>query len=153
GAGGVPDGGPHPRVPRAGRAAAADALLQRGLRRPAADLAPAVVGRPRPHAPPGGRLHHRRPPGGAAPVTSTVPAGAAARAARPPGEGRRPAPFRSDRVRAEGRLGWWLAGPAFVVMLAVTAYPILQAVYESLFSFRLTAPDERRFVGLGNYAV
>jgi len=35
----------------------------------------------------------------------------------------------------------------------VTAYPILQAVYESLFSFRLTAPDERRFVGLGNYAV
>lgn len=59
----------------------------------------------------------------------------------------------SDRSRAEARLGWWLAGPAFVVMLAVTAYPILQAVYESLFSFRLTAPEERRFVGLGNYAV
>ncbi len=68
--------------------------------------------------------------------------------------GRRPGrPAASDRTRAEGRLGWLLAGPAFVVMLAVTAYPILQAVYESLFSFRLTAPDERRFVGLGNYAV
>ena len=33
----------------------------------------------------------------------------------------------SDRSRAERRLGWMLAGPAFVVMLLVTAYPILQA--------------------------
>ncbi|WP_066464171.1 carbohydrate ABC transporter permease [Sanguibacter suarezii] len=60
---------------------------------------------------------------------------------------------RSDRARAERRLGWYLAGPAFVVMLAVTAYPILQAFYESLFSFRLTAPEDRKFVGLENYAV
>ncbi|WP_372403413.1 carbohydrate ABC transporter permease [Sanguibacter suaedae] len=60
---------------------------------------------------------------------------------------------RSDRARAESRLGWYLAGPAFVIMLAVTAYPILQAVYESLFAFRLTAPGDREFVGLGNYAV
>lgn len=60
---------------------------------------------------------------------------------------------RSDRAKAEARLGWMLAGPAFVVMLAVTLYPILQAVYESLFKFRLTAPDERSFVGLGNYGV
>lgn len=87
-------------------------------------------------------------------MTSATAPTAESRTARPTrAEGRRPAPVRSDRVRAEGRLGWWLAGPAFVVMLAVTAYPILQAVYESLFSFRLTAPDERRFVGLGNYAV
>ena len=41
-----------------------------------------------------------------------------------------------------------LAGPAFVVMLAVTAYPILQAVYDSLFDFRLTDPDNRAFTGL-----
>jgi multiple sugar transport system permease protein len=59
----------------------------------------------------------------------------------------------SDRVRAERRLGWMLAGPAFIVMLAVTLYPILQAIYESLFQFRLTAPGEREFIGLGNYAV
>ncbi|BBE24054.1 sugar ABC transporter permease [Arthrobacter sp. MN05-02] len=59
----------------------------------------------------------------------------------------------SDRVRAERRLGWILAGPAFVVMLLVTLYPILQAIYESLFRFRLTAPDEREFIGLGNYGV
>jgi multiple sugar transport system permease protein len=60
---------------------------------------------------------------------------------------------RSDRAKAEARLGWVLAGPAFVVMLAVTAYPILQAVYESLFRNRLTAPDDRAFIGLGNYVV
>jgi multiple sugar transport system permease protein len=46
-----------------------------------------------------------------------------------------------------------LAGPAFFVMLAVTAYPILQAVYESLFSYRLTDPGNRRFTGLTNYGV
>ena len=59
----------------------------------------------------------------------------------------------SERTRSERRLGWWLAGPAFAVMLLVTLYPILQAVYDSLFAYRLTAPGERRFVGLGNYAV
>ncbi|TLP77549.1 sugar ABC transporter permease [Nesterenkonia sphaerica] len=36
-------------------------------------------------------------------------------------------------------------------MLAVTAYPIAQATFDSLFSFRLTAPDERSFVFLDNY--
>ncbi len=59
----------------------------------------------------------------------------------------------SDRSRAERKLGWLLAGPAFLVMLAVTAYPILQAVYESLFSYRLTDPDNRSFTGLTNYLV
>jgi multiple sugar transport system permease protein len=59
----------------------------------------------------------------------------------------------SDRSRSERRLGWMLAGPAFVVMLAVTAYPIVQAVYESLFSYRLTDPDNRSFTGLTNYWV
>lgn len=60
---------------------------------------------------------------------------------------------RSDRAKAEARLGWMLAGPAFVVMLAVTLYPILQAFYDSMFSYRLTAPDDRAFVGVENYAV
>ncbi len=80
-------------------------------------------------------------------------AGVAARSTRGSGPGRPGRPRRSDRARAEARLGWLLAGPAFVVMLAVTAYPILQAVYESLFRNRLTAPGDRAFVGLGNYAV
>ena len=59
----------------------------------------------------------------------------------------------SDRVRAEKRLGWMLAGPAFAVMLLVTAYPIVQAVWDSLFSYRLTDPGNRTFVGLNNYWV
>jgi multiple sugar transport system permease protein len=59
----------------------------------------------------------------------------------------------SDKAKAERKLGWLLAGPAFVVMLAVTAYPILQAVYDSLFSYRLTDPENRAFIGLANYWV
>lgn len=57
----------------------------------------------------------------------------------------------SDRAKAERKLGWLLAGPAFLVMLLVTLYPIAQAIYDSLFSFRLTAPNDREFVFLGNY--
>ncbi|MGW6172650.1 carbohydrate ABC transporter permease [Arthrobacter sp. NPDC055138] len=80
--------------------------------------------------------------------TPTLPSGQAG------GTGRRRAVQQfSERAKAERRLGWWLAGPAFVVMLAVTAYPILQALYDSLFSYRLTAPDERAFIGLANYGV
>jgi multiple sugar transport system permease protein len=59
----------------------------------------------------------------------------------------------SDRSKAERKLGWMLAGPAFAVMLLVTAYPILQAVYYSLFNYRLTDPDNRSFIGLSNYGV
>lgn len=59
----------------------------------------------------------------------------------------------SDRAKAERKLGWLLAGPALVVMLGVTAYPIAQATYESLFDFRLTDPANRSFVGLENYLV
>ncbi|KAA9395365.1 sugar ABC transporter permease [Kocuria coralli] len=57
----------------------------------------------------------------------------------------------SDRTRGERRLGWMLAGPAFVVMLLVTMYPIVQALWDSLYSYRLTAPDDRSFVFLQNY--
>ncbi|HEX6577959.1 MAG TPA: sugar ABC transporter permease [Jiangellaceae bacterium] len=60
---------------------------------------------------------------------------------------------RTDKQRADARLGWMLAGPAFIVMLMVTAYPILQATYDSLWDYRLTTPDDREFIGLGNYAV
>ena len=56
------------------------------------------------------------------------------------------------RARGENRLGWRLAGPALAVMLAVTAWPILQAIYLSTFSYRLTDPGAREFIGLQNYA-
>ncbi|WP_067827134.1 carbohydrate ABC transporter permease [Actinomadura kijaniata] len=58
----------------------------------------------------------------------------------------------TDRTKAERRLGLLLSAPAVIVMLLVTGYPLFNAVYLSLFSYRLTAPDDRRFVGLGNYA-
>jgi multiple sugar transport system permease protein len=75
----------------------------------------------------------------------------------PPGQQAPPVPAPpsgiSDRTRAERRLGWMLAGPAFAVMLLVTAYPIAQAFYYSLFNYRLTDPANRSFRGLGNYGV
>ena len=58
----------------------------------------------------------------------------------------------SDRSRAENRLGQRLVAPAVILMLLVTAWPMIQAIYLSLFRYRLTAPDDREFIGLGNYA-
>ena len=57
----------------------------------------------------------------------------------------------SDRSQAENRLGLKLVAPAVVLMLLVTAWPMIQALYLSLFRYRLTTPDDREFVGLGNY--
>jgi multiple sugar transport system permease protein len=57
------------------------------------------------------------------------------------------------RARAERLLGWKLTGPAVAVMLLVTAYPMLNALYLSMFSYRLTDPAGREFVGLRNYLV
>jgi multiple sugar transport system permease protein len=59
----------------------------------------------------------------------------------------------SDRARSERRLGWLLAGPAFGLMVLITGYPILQALWDSMWDYRLTDPDSRSFVFLGNYAV
>ena len=60
-------------------------------------------------------------------------------------------PHATDRARAENRLGWKLVAPAVIVMLAVTAYPMLRALYLSLYQYRATAPDDRAFIGLDNY--
>lgn len=45
-----------------------------------------------------------------------------------------------------------LCAPAVLAMLAVTAYPILYAVWLSLFHYDLRFPDQRSFAGLANYA-
>jgi multiple sugar transport system permease protein len=57
----------------------------------------------------------------------------------------------SDRARAETRLGQKLVAPAIVLMLVVTAFPMIRALYLSLFNYSLTAPEDREFVGLSNY--
>jgi multiple sugar transport system permease protein len=57
----------------------------------------------------------------------------------------------SDRLQAENRLGRKLVAPAIIIMLVVTAFPMLRALYLSLFNYSLAAPDDREFVGLSNY--
>ena len=61
------------------------------------------------------------------------------------------APPTTERAEAENRLGRLLVLPAVVVMLLVTAWPMLRALYLSLFQYRLTTPDDRSFVFLDNY--
>jgi multiple sugar transport system permease protein len=62
-------------------------------------------------------------------------------------------PGASDRSIAENRLGQKLVAPALILMILVTAYPMIQALYLSLFRYRLTTPDDKAFVGLKNYGV
>ena len=57
----------------------------------------------------------------------------------------------SEGKRAERRLGWLLCAPAAVVMVTVTAYPVLYSFWLSLQRFDLKFPDQREFVGLSNY--
>src|SRR4051794_19709331 len=63
-----------------------------------------------------------------------------------------PPPRMSDRTSHERRLGLLLSAPAFVVMVLVTAYPLVYAVILSLYNYRLTDPAGKEFVGLANYA-
>jgi multiple sugar transport system permease protein len=60
-------------------------------------------------------------------------------------------PVTTERSRAENALGMKLVLPSVILMLVVTAYPMLRALYLSLFRYRLTTPDDREFVGLSNY--
>ncbi|HEV3364985.1 MAG TPA: sugar ABC transporter permease [Acidimicrobiia bacterium] len=64
-----------------------------------------------------------------------------------------PAARVTDRALAERRLGWMLVTPALVAMVGVTAYPLGRAVWLSLYSYRITDPAGREFVGLRNYGV
>jgi multiple sugar transport system permease protein len=57
----------------------------------------------------------------------------------------------SGRAGAEQRLAWLLCAPAVLAMLAVTVYPMLYALWLSLFRYDLRFPDQRQFIGLDNY--
>src|SRR5687768_9160144 len=80
-------------------------------------------------------------------TTAAEPAGSQRVAGGPPAKRRKG----TDRAQAERRLGLKLAAPAAIIMLLVTAYPILYAVYLSLFRYDLRVPEENAFVGLDNY--
>jgi multiple sugar transport system permease protein len=57
----------------------------------------------------------------------------------------------SDRARAERKTAYLLCAPAVVVMLAVTGYPILYALWLSLHKFDLRFPAANKWVGFNNY--
>ena len=59
---------------------------------------------------------------------------------------------RNDDRLAQRKLAYWLIAPAVVLMLAVTAYPIIYAVWLSLHRYNLASPNDTEFIGLGNYA-
>ncbi len=57
----------------------------------------------------------------------------------------------SEGKRADRRLGLMLIAPAAIVMLAVTAYPIVYAFWLSLQKSSLAAPGQDEFIGFSNY--
>jgi multiple sugar transport system permease protein len=57
----------------------------------------------------------------------------------------------TDRAKAERRLGWMLCAPAVIVMLLVTAYPLIDAFVLSLQRADLRFPDANQFIGFDNY--
>jgi multiple sugar transport system permease protein len=72
------------------------------------------------------------------------------RTERPAAKPKKPA--LSEGKRQERKLGWLLCAPAALVMVAVTAYPILYSFWLSLQRYDLKFPDERQFVWFENYA-
>ena len=57
----------------------------------------------------------------------------------------------TERARAERRLATWLIAPAALVMIAVTAYPVIDAILLSLQRSDLRFPNATKFIGLANY--
>jgi multiple sugar transport system permease protein len=77
---------------------------------------------------------------------SAVTAAPPSAAAPPKGK-----PHLTERARAERKLGWMLCAPAVIVMVAVTAYPVVYAFILSLQRADLRFPAANKFVGLANY--
>jgi multiple sugar transport system permease protein len=57
----------------------------------------------------------------------------------------------TERAHSERKLAAMLVAPALIVMLAVTAYPIVDTLVLSLQRADLRFPDANKFVGLSNY--
>jgi multiple sugar transport system permease protein len=81
--------------------------------------------------------------------TPAPAAGASTDTSPPPRTGK---PVLSEGKRAERRLGLLLAAPAAIIIVAVTAYPIIYALWLSLQRYDLRFPADQVFVGLSNYA-
>ncbi|RRO15586.1 sugar ABC transporter permease [Saccharopolyspora rhizosphaerae] len=72
-------------------------------------------------------------------------------AAEPLRDGEQGAQPVSEGKKAERRLGLLLAAPAALVMIAVTGWPILYAVWLSFQRFDLKYPEQREFIWFDNY--
>jgi multiple sugar transport system permease protein len=57
----------------------------------------------------------------------------------------------TERAKSERRLAAMLVAPAAIVMLAVVAYPVIDAVILSLERNDLRFPNATKFIGLANY--
>jgi multiple sugar transport system permease protein len=57
----------------------------------------------------------------------------------------------TDAKKAERKLGMLLVAPAVILMIAVTGYPIVYALWLSLNKADLRKPDANQFIGLENY--
>src|SRR5580698_7733518 len=79
-------------------------------------------------------------------ATTEVTAGTAAD--QPTKKGK---PQLSEGARAERRLGWMLCAPAVIVMIAVTGYPLIYALWLSLERYNLEVPQAVKFIGFSNY--
>jgi multiple sugar transport system permease protein len=60
------------------------------------------------------------------------------------------APARSDDRRSQRKLAYLLITPAVVLMLAVTAYPIVYALWLSLQRYNLASPADTKFIWFEN---
>ncbi len=58
---------------------------------------------------------------------------------------------RSDDRRSQRKLAYLLITPAVVLMLAVTAYPIVYALWLSLQRYNLASPADTKFIWFENY--
>jgi multiple sugar transport system permease protein len=73
------------------------------------------------------------------------------RAAAPPAPPARKARL-SEGARAERRLAYMLCAPAAIIMVAVTAYPVIYAAILSLKRYDLRFPKQAKFIGFANYS-
>ncbi|WP_221088464.1 carbohydrate ABC transporter permease [Deinococcus aquaedulcis] len=66
-----------------------------------------------------------------------------------------PTPARPRRTRgieaARARQALWLLLPTLIAIALVAGYPLYRTFYFSLFDANLTSPEQRSFIGLGNF--
>ncbi len=55
------------------------------------------------------------------------------------------------RERELARFRWAMLGPGLLVLFIINLMPILDTIYTSLFDYYLPMPQDKIFVGLGNY--